>query len=80
MGKEPLTQIQEAQKGPYKINPRKNTPRHINQTDQIKDTEKISKAAREKKQICYLGILINICLNYKSRLGNDNVKFKVLGF
>ena len=28
MGKEPLTQIQEAQV-PYKINPRRNTPRHI---------------------------------------------------
>ena len=31
MGKEPLTQIQEAQRVPYKINPRRNTPR---QTDQ----------------------------------------------
>ena len=29
MGKEPLTQIQEAQQIPYKINPRRNTPRHI---------------------------------------------------
>ena len=29
MGKEPLTQIQEAQWVPYKINPRRNTPRHI---------------------------------------------------
>ena len=29
MGKEPLTQIQEAQRVPYKINPRRNTPRHI---------------------------------------------------
>ena len=34
MGKEPLTQIQEAQQVPYKINPRRNTQRHINQTDQ----------------------------------------------
>ena len=34
MGKEPLTQIQEAQQVPYKINPRKNTVRHVNQTDQ----------------------------------------------
>ena len=35
MGKEPLTQIWEAQLIPYKINPRRNTPRHhINQTDQ----------------------------------------------
>ena len=35
MGKEPLTQIQEAKRVPYKINPRRNTPEaHINQTDQ----------------------------------------------
>ena len=27
MGKEPLTQIQEAQRVPYKINPRRNKPR-----------------------------------------------------
>ena len=29
MGKESLTQIQEAQQVPYKINPRRNTPRHV---------------------------------------------------
>ena len=29
MGKEIVTQIQEAQRVPYRINPRKNTPRHI---------------------------------------------------
>ena len=29
MGKESLTQIQEAQRVPYKINPRRNTLRHI---------------------------------------------------
>ncbi len=29
MGKEPLIQIQEAQQVPYKINPRRNTPRHV---------------------------------------------------
>ena len=35
MGKEPLTQIQQAQRVPYKINPRRNHPKtHINQTDQ----------------------------------------------
>ena len=36
MGKEPLSQIQEAQQVPYKIIPRRNTPRqtHLNQTDQ----------------------------------------------
>ena len=29
VGKESLTQIQEAQRVPYKINPRRNTPKHI---------------------------------------------------
>ena len=35
IGKEPLTQIQEA-RVPYKINPSSNTPRHINQTNHNK--------------------------------------------
>ena len=29
MGKEIVTQVQQAQRVPYRINPRKNTPRHI---------------------------------------------------
>ena len=29
MGKEILNQVQEAQRVPYRINPRRNTPRHI---------------------------------------------------
>uniref|UniRef100_A0A8D0UAC4 L1 transposable element RRM domain-containing protein n=1 Tax=Sus scrofa TaxID=9823 RepID=A0A8D0UAC4_PIG len=54
MGKEPLTQIQEAQLVPYKINPRRNTSRHILiKLTKIKDKEKILKAAREKKQRPY---------------------------
>ena len=56
MGKEPLTQIQQAQRVSYKINPRRNTPRHILiKLTKIKDKEKILKAAREKKQVAYKG-------------------------
>ena len=51
MGKEPLTQIQEAQRVPYKINPRRNTRHILIKLTKIKDKEKILKAAREKKQI-----------------------------
>ena len=41
---------------PYKINPRRNTPRHILiKLIKIKDKEKILKAAMEKKQITYKG-------------------------
>ena len=51
MRKEPLTQIQEAQQLPHKINPRRNTHRHIPiKLTKIRDKEKILKAAREKKQ------------------------------
>ena len=67
MGKEPPTQIQEAQRVPYKINPRRNTPRHIliKQT-KIKDKEKILKAAREKKQITYKGTPIRLSADFSA--------------
>jgi len=67
MGKESLTQIQEAQQVPYKINPRRNTPRHIlNKLTQIKDKEKILKAAREKKQITYKGTPIRLLADFSA--------------
>ena len=49
MGKEIVNQVQEAQKIPDRINPRRSTPRHIviKQT-KIKDKDKILKATREK--------------------------------
>ena len=52
MGKEIITQVQEAQRVPYRINPRKNTPRHILiKLTKIKFKEKILKASREKQQM-----------------------------
>ena len=66
MGKEPLTQIQEAQVL-YKINPRRNTPRHILiKLTKIKDKEKILKAAREKKQVTYKGTLIRLSADFST--------------
>ena len=50
MGKEIITQVQETQKVPNRINPRRNTPRHILiKLTKIKHKEQILKAAREKK-------------------------------
>ena len=67
MGKESLTQIQEAQRVPYKINPRRNTPRHILiKLTKIKDKEKILKAAREKKQITYKGTPIRLSADFST--------------
>ena len=49
MGKEIATQVQEAQRVPYRINPQRNTPRHIViKLTKIKDKENLRKIAREK--------------------------------
>ena len=49
MGKEIATQVQEVQRVPYRINPRRNTPRHIViKLAKVKDKEKLLKAAREE--------------------------------
>ena len=49
MGKEIVNQIQEAQRVLGRINPRRNTPRHIIiKLTKIKDRDKILKATREK--------------------------------
>ena len=49
MRNEIVTQVQEAQRVPYRKNPRRNTPRHIEiKLAKIKDKEKLLKAAREK--------------------------------
>ena len=49
MGKEIATQVQEAQRVPYRINPRRNTPRHIViKLTKIKDKEKLLKGTRGK--------------------------------
>ena len=49
MGKEMATQVQEVQRVPYRINPRRNMPKHIViKLAKIKDKEKLLKAAKEK--------------------------------
>ena len=51
VGKEIITQVQETQKVPNRINPRWNTPRHILiKLTKIKHKEQILKATREKQQ------------------------------
>ena len=48
VGKEIVNQVQESQRVPYRINPRRSTPRHIlTKLSKIKYKEKILKAARE---------------------------------
>ena len=52
MEKKIVNQVQEAQKFPYRINPRRNMPRYILiKLTKIKHKESILKAAREKQQV-----------------------------
>ena len=56
MEKEIVNQVQEAQRVPYRINPRRNTTRHILiKLKNTKHKERILKAAREKQQVTYKG-------------------------
>ena len=55
MEKEIVNQVQEAQRVPYRINPRRNMPRHILiKLTKTKHKERILNAAREK-QVTYKG-------------------------
>ena len=56
MEKERVSQVQEAQRVPYRINPRRNMPIHILiKLTKTKHKERILKAAREKHQVTYKG-------------------------
>ena len=61
MGKEIITQVQETQRVPNRINPRRNTPTHLLiKPNELKHKEQILKAPREKQQITHKGIPIRI--------------------
>ena len=64
MEKEIVNQVQEAQRVPYKIKPRRNMPRHILiKLTKTKQKERIVKAAREKQQITYKGNPIRLTVD-----------------
>ena len=56
MEKEIVNQVQEAQRVPHRINPRRNMPRHtLIKLTKTKHKERILKSAREKQQVTYKG-------------------------
>ena len=56
MEKKIVNQVQEAQRVPYMINSRRNTPKHILiKLTKTKHKERILKATREKQQLTYKG-------------------------
>ena len=54
-------EVQGAQRVPKKLDPKRNTPRHIIiKLPKIKDKERILEAAREKETVTYKGVPIRL--------------------
>ena len=58
-------EVQEAQRVPKKLDPRRNTPRHITITlPKMKEKERILEAAREKDTVTYKGVPISLSADF----------------
>ena len=58
-------EVQEAQRVPKKLDPRRNTPRHIIITlAKMKQKERILEAAREKDTVTYKGVSITLSADF----------------
>ena len=83
MEKEIVNQVQEAQRVAYRMNPGRNTPRHILiKLTKTKDKERILKATREKQQVTYKGNPIHLTADLLAETLQDRGEwqdiFKVL--
>ena len=83
MEKEIVNQVQEAQRVPFRKNPRRNTPRHtLIKLTKTKHKERILKAAREKQQVTYKGNPIHLTADLSAEILQARRKwqdiFKVL--
>ena len=68
MGKEIVIQIQEAQRVPKKMNPKRPTSRHfIIKMSKAKDKEGILKGAREKQLVMDKGAPVRPSANFSAR-------------
>ena len=69
MEKEIVNQVQEAQRVPHRIKPRRNTPRHIViKLMKTKDKDEILKATRETQQITYKGTLNRLSADFSTEI------------
>ena len=58
-------EVQEAQRVPKKLDPKRNTPKHITITlPKFKDKERILKAAIEKETVTYKGVPIRLSADF----------------
>ena len=62
-------EVQEAQRVPKKLDPRRNTPRHIIITlAKMKQKERILEAAREKDTVTYKGVPIGLSAAFSKEI------------
>ena len=77
-------EVQEAQRVPKKLDPRRNTPRHIIiKLPKMKQKERILEAAREKDTLTYKGVPIRLSADFsketlQARRGCKEVLFQVM--
>ena len=81
MGKETVNQVQEAQRVPYRINPKRKMPRHLlMKLTKTKHKERTLKAAREKQQVAYKGNPIRLTADFSAETlqarGNGRIYLK----
>ena len=59
-------EVQEAQRVPKKLDPRRHTPRHIIITlDKIKDEERILRAAKDKETVTYKEVPVRLSADFQ---------------
>ena len=81
MEKEIVNQVQETQRVPYRINPRRNKPRHILiKRTKTRHKERILKAAKEKQLVTYKGNPIHLTAHLSAKFfrpeGNGRIYLK----
>ena len=81
MEKEIVNQVQEAERVPYRINPRRNTSRHtLIKLTKTKHKERILKAAWKKQQVTYKGNPICLTADFQQKFcrpeGNCKIYLK----
>ena len=78
VGKEKASQVREALRAPYRIHPRKNTPRRILiKLTKIKDKEKNIKSNKGKQYITSKGVSIRLSANFSAEILQTRKEWQV---
>ena len=67
-------QVEEAQRVPIKLDPKRTTPRHIIiKMPKVKDKQRILKAAKEKQVVTYKGVPIRPSMDFSNFAGKKGL-------